>query len=439
MISRTLLSVLVCLSVAMVPSRVLAENWIQAIYKSALDRDPVMGRARSRHEMAREEVNIARSALLPRIDAVAGVSSIESSTHNYRPGTMEGRYQGHNYSVMLRQPIYNGASWSNLASADASSGSAEAAALNANQDLIARVAEAALTAFRYRTAAVYAAGEEQRAEELLVYAEVSLRLGAMDIINRNEIRARLDEARSIAVRSGNESKLATQDLAILAGVPAQSLKLPERLSTKLPPLGSYRSAEAWLAIAETNNPSIMQAKKELEAVTFDVDTARRGHWPTLDLNGGYAVNKGSTFLPEVETRQWSVGLNLNLSIFAGLGTSARSDRARANRVEKEFALQAVRDDVRRKVEAAFLSLDSAESIMTSVKQRLDSEKEFLSSVEQGMKYGVRARTDKLMALRRLASAERDLVYAGIEGRLAWLRLRNAAGLLSEADLVEVGQ
>lgn len=429
---------MVCLIMAGFASEVRAENWLQSLYKSALARDPSLGRSRAREEMAREEESIALSQLLPRIDASAGSSNIGSTTYNYRPSTLEGEYQGYNYSVMLRQSVYNGASWANLAAAGANKRSAGAAALLSRQELLSRVAEASLTALRYRAAADYAAGEEQRADELLVYSEVSLRLGIMDVISRNEIQARRDEARSLAVKSRNESRMAEHDLAIITGVPLASLNLPKTLLARLPSPGNYTTADAWFAVAETANPAIIQAKEDLEATTHEVDSARRGHWPTLDLNSGYSVSKGSTFLPEVETRQWSVGLNLNLPVFAGFGTSARADRARASRVEKEFALQGVRDEVRRKIETAFLSLDSAAAVIAAVSQRLNSEKEYLASVEKGMILGVRARTDRLNALRRLAAAERDMTDAGLEGRMAWLRLRSAAGLLMEDDLIEAG-
>lgn len=437
MISRALIAVMVCLAVFAPDVR--AENWLQSLYRSALARDPALGRSKARHDMAREEEAIALSQLLPRIDAASGVSNIDSTTYNYRPGKMEGQYQGYNYSVTLRQPVYNGSSWSSLAAAGANARSAEAAALLSRQELLSRVAEASLMALRYRAAADYAAGEVLRAEELVVYAEVSLRLGAMDVINRNELKARLDEAKSLAVKSLNESKMAEQDLAIIAGVPSGSLKLPANLSAKLPSPGNYATAEAWLAVAESANPAIIQAREALEAASSEVDAARRGHWPTLDMSGGYAVSKGSTFLPEVETRQWSVGVNLNLPIFAGFGSSARADRARASRLEREFALQGVRDEVRRKIETAFFSLDSAAAVIAAVSQRLNSEREYLASVEKGMVLGVRARTDRLAAMRRLASAERDMAEAGLEGRVAWLRLRSAAGLLKEDDLIEVGQ
>ena len=421
------------------PASALADgDWLVSLYRKALQHDPSVGVAAARLETARQDRLIARANLLPRLDANAGANYIYSSTYNYLPNgdVLQGDFFGYNYSIVLRQPIYNGQAFSTLASAAASVRSADATTVLSRQDLISQVAEAALASLKSRVLADYAEGERKRSFELLEYYEASLKEGTEEITNRNEGRARYEEANAQYVKADNERRIADRALAVLTGVPVSSLQVPKTVARRTLP-SDHATADEWMALAEAKHPSIVRAKADFEAADLDVQTAERGHWPTLDFSGGFTVNKGSSFLPNVETRQWVTGLNLTVPLFAGLGGNARSDRARSVRSERSQSLEGVRDDLRRKIDSSFLLLENADRLIGAMVKRQASEQELLRSVEKKMSLGISALPERINAERRVAASSRDIATTHIDERIVWLRLRGAAGQLTEEDLKAV--
>jgi outer membrane protein len=423
----------------MVPAAAFADDWLVELYRKALQHDPSLGIAGARLDTARQDELIARSNLLPKVDGSAGTSYISSSTYGYIPGVLQGEFMGYNYSVMMRQPIYNGPAWSSFVAAGEGIRSADATVSMARQDLMLKVGEQALTLMKARVTVGYYESEQRWGQELLDYSEASLNEGTEDIVSRNEARARNDEAKALLVKANNMRRLAESELSSSVGAKFALLHIPAALPAQAPAGGVAVSTDTWMKAAEDRHPVLVRARADLAAAELEIETAKKGHLPTLDLSAGYTVSKGSTFLPNVETRQWVAGINLNVPLFAGLGLSAKTDRALAVRNEKSQMLEAARDDLRLKIDNAYLQLENGVAVIDAIGRRLGSEKELLSSVEQKLALGLVAVPDRINAQRRLASARRDLDTNILDAWIAWLHLKAASGQLSEADLLELGR
>jgi outer membrane protein len=157
----------------------------------------------------------------------------------------------------------------------------------------------------------------------------------------------------------------------------------------------------------------------------------------VQASGGYAVNKGSTFIPQVETRQWYVGFNVSLPLYSGGETSARIERAVAVESEQSYSVTAIREQINQKVRQAFLNLEYSGALVVSLKQKVSSASMQLDAVKMGLDGGTRTVIDLWTAEQGNVVAQRDLMSALYDNAQRRLELKFAAGVLYEADLTQL--
>ena len=404
------------------------------LYLLAKAKDPVLGRAHAQVELSRAERQIVGATLLPRIDAGASINWIANKTLFYQPQTINGSFTGDSYSVTLRQPLLYLPGVYNLRAAGASLEGAGASEKGAGQDLMVNLAEAYFTLLKGRSDEQLYLDDTKRLRQVLVQAEAYLTQGTGDIIAVYEARARLDGAAADQVKASNIRRTAEQKLASLVGRPVTNLRDL--------PFAEARGPEPadlnwWLSAMEKNQPNLLQARAGVRQAEEERKAARAGHLPSIQLNGGYAVSKGSTFLPEVETRQWSVGLNFSLPIYTGGDTAARIRRAVANEEEQRYGLGYALEQVTQKLKDSFQNLQYNGLLIKALQQKRSSAELQLKAVLKGRSIGSRTISDLLNAEQSLAVSRRDLSAACYDNVLDSLHLKAAAGLLAEGDLREI--
>ena len=127
---------------------------LEDVYRAARDNDPVLGGAVARRLAQKQTVVQSRASLLPNVSA-SGSKSEQTRSYGsrldmnpasptfgltYQPEDED--FEGHNWSVNLRQPIVNVASWFNWRSAKALSSQADSDYQTTQLALYTRVAEA---------------------------------------------------------------------------------------------------------------------------------------------------------------------------------------------------------------------------------------------------------------------------------------------------------
>ena len=159
--------------------------------------------------------------------------------------------------------------------------------------------------------------------------------------------------------------------------------------------------------------------------------------PGVSGNGGYTVDKGSTFLPKVETRQWYAGLQLNVPIYSGGETSARTRRAMAGESERRAMLDDAQTQAIRRLKEAYLNLTYNQSLVEAYQRKHESSDLQLKAVQKGREIGTRTAIDLLNAEQSFAVSRRDLISALYDNVQRHIELKSAAGILSEEDLVAI--
>lgn len=402
------------------------------LYSLAREKDPVIGKAQARFEASKADEDIALAQMLPRADATAGVSWIANTTLHYQPGDFSGDYLGDNYGFVVKQPVVNIPSIFTLKASKASVRGADAALTGSRQDLILRLVEAYFNFLKARSDEKLYQDELDRLSKIAEQAKAFLKSGTGDIIALYEARARMDSAAADAVKATSRRGLAASQLENLVG----------REVKEIMDLGLYdpsgplpQDMQWWMQTMEEKLPLLVQAREILTQTEYQRQAARAAHAPVLQATGGYAVNKGSTFLPEVETKQWYVGLNLTVPLFSGGEMNARTRKAAALESEQSHILRDAREQSIQKLKAAFLNLQYNISIIDAMKQKKKSAEIKWNASIKGSAIGTRTAIELLNAEQEYLIAQRDLAGALYDNALYQLQLKSAAGILEENDLV----
>jgi outer membrane protein len=135
----------------------------------------------------------------------------------------------------------------------------------------------------------------------------------------------------------------------------------------------------------------------------------------------------------------AIGLQLAIPIFSGGIIQSRVRQALANREKADQDLENTRRGVAQSVRTNFLNVTSGIALVRALEQALTSTKSQLDSTILGRDVGVRTSVDVLNAQQSVFQARRDLQQARYNYLLSTLRLKAAAGTLTDADIEAVNR
>lgn len=398
-------------------------------YQLAVKRDPVIGQAQAQLAAARENIPLAKAAILPHVDASAGIARHRQDLSGFGPPLSQW-YTGNTYSVTLHQPIFNGQSWVALRAARANIRGAQAKLLATQQDLILKLTQAYFGILKAGDDLHIAKSEKARLDRLLRQAQAFLKIGTGEIIAVREAQARVSGAESSLVNAENAYRIAQQQLFRLTQQPVHTFAGLSHFEALGP---QPADVNAWVTSAEQNQPLLTAAREQVQVANEQVEIARRAKWPTLDLSGGYVHNTGG-FISSIKTDDWYLGLNVAMNLYDGGERNAKTRQAYAQAQANHAQLQDLNDQTRVNVETAFMQLQNSLASLKAVQEQVDSAQISLQATRKGREIGTRTNIDVLNAVQTLADAQRALSDARYQHVLARVNLKYAAGILGESDV-----
>jgi outer membrane protein len=423
------------------------EHDIMELYQLAKAKDPVLMRAEAELAGGRADKDIARAALLPKISAngsirqfwhellhYQNVQATAANPHPKDPPEIEGTWTGYSYGAGGAMYLVNVPAWRQLDVANAGIEGAQAGVEAARQDLLLRLVDAYIRFLKAKADEKLYRDEVARVGRVLDQSEAFLKAGTGDVISVYEARARVDTAAAELVKNEGILRVAQQDLSIITGVPVDSVRGLEVARAQGP---NPADMNWWTEAMLRRNPSVHKAQEELRQAEESTRVASAGHYPTIDGNGGYTVDKGQTFLPNIETKQWYAGIRMNVPIYSGGETAARTRRALADESARRAALHDAQETAVRKLREAYVTLQYSESLVAAYQRKKESAAEQLKAVKKGREIGTRTAIDLLDAEQGFAIGSRDLSSGLYDNLLRLFQLKGAAGLLTESDLGEL--
>lgn len=410
---------------------------LMSIYRLALDNDPQLQAAQEQLNSARESKSLARSQLLPTVGLGGTYDAVRSDVKTLQGSSVDetSTYRESGLGLNLTQPIYRRDRLVQLEQADSTIAQAEAEFASAEIDLMVRSTTAYFDILSAEDDLRVANAEREATGRQLEQAQQRFDVGLIAITDVHEAKAAYDAARAAEIAAENSLDNAREALYEIVGPQAKSdlAKLGDGLLLN-PPVPN--KLQDWSDTAQQQNYSIIAARSNLKVLEQEIDVSKSGHYPTLDLVGGYSMNRSdSDRATEADTGR--IGLSLEVPLYTGGAVSASTRQSRANFRAAQQGLDQTRRSVNRQVRDAFRGVLSTISQVEALKAATISAQSALESTQAGYEVGTRTIVDVLNVQRNLFSSQRDYLNSRYGYILNGLALKSAAGTLSEKDLENV--
>ena len=413
-----------------------AQN-LQDLYDAARGYDATYLAARATAEAAQYRLEQSKALRLP--SAAISASTIRSGTD--APRVDENFYGTANQaSLNATQPLYNKLNTETIAAAEKSYAVAVADLMAAEQDLIVRLAQAYFDELAANDNLATVRANLTAITEQLASAKRNFEVGTATITDTREAQARFDLTTAQSIAAENDLRTRRTALDTLVGKPGVEPK-PLAVPVIIPPL--TRTVDDWLTSANADSPAVRKARLAYDIAQIEVEPARAGHYPTLDLVGSLSANNntglsggggtGNAQLPGTY-RSGQIGLQLNIPVFSGFAVQNRVKEAVSLTDKSRNDLDNAQRTVELGTRTAFLAVSSGRALVSALEAAESSSKLALEATQLGYKVGLRVTLDVLNAQTQLFTTQRDLAKARYDLVLAEFKLRQVAGTLGPEDV-----
>jgi outer membrane protein len=425
-----ILSGLACFSVQAVSADILQ------VYREALGNDMQYAAARATAEAGREKLPQGLAGLLPVIGATAGSVWNDNRYHNDSQPSWQKDYNTHAFNVSLTQPLFR---WQNIVQYGQAKWQvvqAEAVFAQASQDLILRVARAYFDVlYAQENLAAVRASKEAIASQL-AQAKKNFEVGTTTITDTHEAQSRFDLASAQELAGESDLEVKRYALRVIVGREIGELARLRADAKLLPPQPT--SMEKWVEAAENDSFLVLARQAAFEVAQREVERARGGHYPTLDLVANYGkTDTTAASSSSLNTDARNIGLQLSIPIYEGGAVGSRTREAIANRGAAQSTLENARRAATLGARQSFLGVVNGLAQVQALSAALVSSISALESNRLGYEVGVRINIDVLNAEQQVYLTRRDLAKARFDTLLAQLDLKAAVGTLSESDLEQI--
>ena len=410
------------------------------IYRQAQSSDAQYAAARAAWSASQEKLPQGLSGLLPSasVSAFTQHTDRESRPRDPTVGTSSARFNSNSMSLSVTQPLYRPQNVAAYGQAKTQVAQADAVFSQAAQDLILRVAQAYFDVLLGQDTVELAQAQLTAIGRQLEQAKRNFEVGTATITDTHEAQSRYDITYSTEIAARNDLEIRKRQLEFLIGRPAPGISpLGKRFELRPP---EPNNMDRWVAEAGENNLLVRINRSSLEFSSQEIERNRAAHRPTVDAFASYSDSgSGPSVLGNsgIDSSSRVVGVQLAIPIYQGGLTSSRVREAVANEDRARQDLESARRAAELTARQTFLGITSGIAQVRALEAALVSSQSSLDSTRLGQEVGVRTQIDVLNAQQQLSQTRRDLAQSKYNYILALLRLKAAAGQLTEQDLALV--
>lgn len=411
-----------------------------SLFATARSYDATYKSAQSQYTANLAKADQSKALLLPTVGLSANINRTEVETV---ASSLTASAQSRSATLSASQPLYRPA---NTATYQQGQRQLELAAVQlkaAEQDLMVRLSQAYFDVLVSRESLDFVKAQKVAVGEQLAAAKRNFEVGTSTITDSREAQARFDLVVAQEIAADNDlriKRLALNQLVGLNNIEPKSLSTKAKLSAP-----DLQSLDQWVQQSSASNPSIIQSRVALDIAKLETSKAEAGHKPTLDLVAGYTPTRyfnstrgtGLSISGAPDSNATSVSLNFNMPLFAGFATQNRIKETLALEDKARSDLEAAERSVAQATRTAFFGLQSGIGQVNALQAAETSSQSALDANKLGYQVGVRINIDVLNSQSQLFQTKRDLAKARYDVLLGQLRLRQATGTLTEADLANI--
>ena len=409
---------------------------LMSLYETARGYDAAYKAAQSQYTANLSKGDQAKALLLPTIGLSANVNKTEVEL---LAAAQTVTSQSKAATLSASQPLYRPANFATYQQGMRQLELASVQLKAAEQDLMVRLSQAYFDVLVSRESLDFVKAQKVAVAEQLAAAKRNFEVGTSTITDTREAQARYDLVLAQEIAADNDlriKRLALNQLVGLNNIEPKSLSSKAKLSGP-----DAQSLEQWVQQSAEQNPSVIQSRAALEIAKLETSKAEAGHKPTLDLVAGYTPtrykNGKGINTSQVDTNTNSVTLSFNMPLFAGFATQNRIKETVALENKARSDLDAAERNVAQATRSAFFGLQSGLGQVNALQAAEASSQSALDANKLGYQVGVRINIDVLNSQSQLFQTKRDLAKARYDVLLGQLKLRQAAGTLTEADLASI--
>lgn len=420
-----------------IPSNVLSENLIE-VYQHAKVSDSQLKISEINFLSILEKKPQILSGLKPRVDLSANTSyNLQYTSRTIRPDDGAG-FLNLGYNLTLNKSLFNKKLDAQVDQVDSTIKQAKALLEADRQNLIIRVAE---TYFQYLNAKenlAFRKAEKVAIGRQLNQVKAYFDAGRSAITDVKEAQARYDLATAQVEVANQQIDVSKENIRVIT---TRYYKTLNGISNKIPLITPKPSnIKSWEKTSLVNNKQILSAQYAVEIAQKAVEIEHATKDPVINLFAKHAGN--STFGEDAfdqDKLDASVGVQLSMPLYQGGNIASRVREARHNLRRARQQLELQKRLATQQTRAAYLTITSGLSQVKAFKQALSSTQTAANATQAGFEAGTRTAVDVLLSLRETFSAKRDYATARYDFLLNTLKLKQATGILSEADLAAISK
>lgn len=405
-------------------------------YRLALANDARYQASRAANLAGKEPLSQATAQLLPTVSINGSRASVNAdlesggrSAHN--------DYYSSNYALQLRQPLYR---WYNISQYRQAEAQAAAADGNLDKDresLVQRLAGSYFDALLARDQVALVLAQKEAYAGQLEAARRSLAAGVGTRTDIDDAQARYDLLLSQELEAQQNVDFTRRQLEVLLNQPVAGLAAldPGRLAL-VPP--DPARAESWVEQSVDGNPELRALRAGLDAARQEVEKARAGHHPTLDLVAQRSKTQSESITAiNTSSLTTQVGLQLAIPVFSSgyVSSTIRQAEANLDRLQQEYNARS--RELALEIRKQFQNVTEGILKVRALEQGERSAQQAVFSNQKGLQAGTRTRVDILNAEQQRVNAGRDLAQARYQYLLARIRLQSLTSGSGEEAIAAV--
>ncbi len=410
-------------------------------FRLALDQDATYQAARADTAASREVLPQAYSQMLPNISAslMRGKAQTDAAVPGFYGNIVNSSfdYMSSSYSVTLRQPLYRKYTFAQYQQAKSQVDSAEATLDKSLQDMLVRLSGAYFEALMAHDQMALIQSQKEAYAAQLQGAKRSLEAGQGPRTDIDDAQARYDMIVAQELEAMNNVSHTRRHLEAIINRPAGELARLEPARMQLvPPMPA--NPDEWVARGVEVNPELLAARANIESARQEMEKARSGHTPTVDLVASRGRDNSANDLTINQLYlSTSVGVQVNIPIYSGGYVNSQQRQALANIDKYQQQYEAGRRDMDLQIRKEFQNVSEGVLKVRALEQAERSADQAVFSNQKGFQAGTRTMVDILNAQQQRLNARRDLAQARYQYILARVRLQGLVGAINEDEIMAI--
>lgn len=401
------------------------------LYCEARTQDPKVLSARYRALAGQARQREAMGELLPQVYGNAQLNRTR------RSGDVPTEYYNtQRYTVSLSQHIYNKPAWENY-------NRFKNLALQGNLEAEEMQAEAAVELARRYFTTLAAQDELALVEAELRTTQKSLdqaqAMLAKQRIPKNEalqLQARVETLKARAIEAENQVTLGFEALTEIVGRPVEEDLRRIRNDIQMRP--PTEPMDTWVQRALTNNKTLLAQSYAIEAAKSAVREGRGGHLPRISVNlTSQRSDVGYDNVLAPRTNSLIASLNVDVPIYSGGATSARSKGLYNDMLGTQQNYEAVRRELVKESTSAYLTLQSSSNKIEALHQAQSAAAESRIASTAMFERNLINAVDMLNSVQQEYATRRDLLQTHYDFVISRLMLSRWAGAFSAQSIFDV--